>query len=167
MNSSNNKSDNIFLVGNKDDYKEFESNMLNIDTLPIANLPVSYFPFFYNDSESSIEKMKRLVPLFENAINTKIEDKNKDAKVANHTIDTDQLFSLLTNMEESYQPFNNNNIYHIKIFVIFIWILILFAVLKICRVLFGEYYTYFIIFMIMMLLIMSTIWAIIITGKNF
>lgn len=166
MSNKGNISDKIFLIGNKDDYKEFELNKLNIDTLPVANLPVAYFPFFYNDNESSIEKMKRLVPLFENAMNINVAD-DKNAKVASYTIDTDKLFSLLTNLEESYQPFNNNNIYHIKMFVIFVWIVILFAVLKICRVIFGRYYTYFIIFMIMMLLIMSTLWAIIITGKNF
>jgi len=166
MSNKGNISDKIFLIGNKDDYKEFELNKLNIDTLPVANLPVSYFPFFYNDNESSIEKMKRLVPLFENAMNINVAD-DKNAKVASYTIDTDKLFSLLTNLEESYQPFNNNNIYHIQMFVIFVWIIMLFVVLKICRVIFGRYYTYFIIFMIMMLLIMSTLWAIIITGKNF
>jgi len=161
-------SDKIFLIGNKDDYKEYEVNMLNVDTLPVANLPVSYFPFFYNDSESSIEKMKRLVPLIENAMNTNLSDVNsKDAKVANFTIDTDKLFSLLTNLEESYQPFNNNNVYHIKMLVIFIWTVIILVILKFCQAMFGSNYTYFILVMIIMLLIMSTLWALVITSKNF
>lgn len=158
----------IFLIGNKDDYKEYEVNMFNVDTLPVTNLPVSYFPFFYNDSETSIEKMKRLVPLIENAMNANVTGVNiKGAKMANFTIDTDKLFSLLTNLEESYQPFNNNNVYHIKLLVIFIWIVIILVILKFCQVMFGSYYTYFILAMIIMLLIMSTLWALVITSKNF
>ena len=155
-------SDKIFLIGNKSDFKAYEQNTNNIDTLPVANLPMTYFPFFYNNSETSIEKMKRLVPLIENK--TEIED---DGVVAKNTIDTDKLFSLLTNIEESYQPFNNNLIFHIKIVVIIIWFIVFLAILKYISYILGEKYSYFILFMILMLLIISTIWALAITSRSY
>lgn len=157
-------SDTIFLIGNKDDYKEYEANMSNIDTLPLANLPVSYFPFFYNSIETSVEKMKRLVPLIENHKN--VNAVGVVGNTATYTIDTDKLFSLLTNLEESYQPFNNNNIFHLKIFVVVIWILIVLCVLKFCYFIMREHYTYFIMFLIFTILILSTIWALVITSKH-
>lgn len=155
-------SDKIFLIGNKSDFKAYEQNTNNIDTLPVANLPMTYFPFFYNNSETSIEKMKRLVPLIENK--TQIED---DGVVAKNTIDTDKLFSLLTNLEESYQPFNNNLIFHIKIVVIIIWFIVFLAILKYISYILREKYSYFILFMILMLLIISTIWALAITSRSY
>lgn len=155
-------SDKIFLIGNKSDFKAYEQNTNNIDTLPVANLPMTYFPFFYNNSETSIEKMKRLVPLIENK--TEIE---VDGVVAKNTIDTDKLFSLLTNLEESYQPFNNNLIFHIKIVVIIIWFIVFLAILKYISYILGEKYSYFILFMILMLLIISTIWALAITSRSY
>lgn len=155
-------SDKIFLIGNKSDFKAYEQNTNNIDTLPVANLPMTYFPFFYNNSETSIEKMKRLVPLIENK--TEIE---VDGVVAKNTIDTDKLFSLLTNLEESYQPFNNNLIFHIKAVVFIIWFIVFLAILKYISYLLGDKYSYFILFMIVILLIISTIWALTITSRSY
>jgi hypothetical protein len=155
-------SDKIFLIGNKSDFKAYEQNTNNIDTLPVANLPMTYFPFFYNNSETSIEKMKRLVPLIENKTEIDV-----DGVVAKNTIDTDKLFSLLTNLEESYQPFNNNLIFHIKIVVIIIWFIVFLAILKYISYILGEKYSYFILFMILMLLIISTIWALAITSRSY
>lgn len=155
-------SDKLYLIGNKEDYSVFEANAKNVDTLPIKNLPMSYFPFFYNNSEMSLEKLKSIVQLTENYSITKDEEKS-----AKHTIDTEKLFELLTILEEPYQPFNNNNIYHIRLFIGMVWFIIGFVILKILNYYLKDKYSYFILFMIMMLLIMSTIWALVITTKSF
>lgn len=153
----------FFLIGNQSDFKAWQRNTNNIDVLPVANLPMTYFPFFYSNSESSIEKMKRIVPLLKN----KSLPKDIEGKVADNDIDTDKLFTLLTNLEESYQPFNNNLIFHIKIVVFIFWSLVFLGILRIIAYLLGGKYSYFILFMIMMLLFISTMWALIITSKSY
>lgn len=163
-------SDKIYLIGRSEDYKSYLDNTLNIDELPIANLPMCYFPFFYNDNENSIEKMRRLVPLIENNSKNSVNGSNgsngSDKVNAINTIDTDKLFSLLTNLEESYQPFNNNNIYHIKIFIFMVWIVLGFALLKIISYFMGSNYIYFILFLIISLLVISILWALLVTSKS-
>lgn len=155
----------FFLIGNETDYSNFKQNTNNIDNLPVKNLPMTYFPFYYNSSETSIQKMNRLVPLIKNNIKTK---ENVDgAQETPNTIDTDKLFLLLTNMEESYQPFNNNLIFHIKMFIIVIWILLFLGILKLIAYYLNENYSYFIIVMIILLLVMATIWTFVVTSKNF
>ena len=156
--------DKIFLIGNKDDWSIYDANINNIDVLPIKNLPMSYFPFYYNESDKSVGKLERLVPLIENY--TRVDGDNKDNAAA-YTIDTEKLFNLLTLLEEKDQPFNKNNIKHIKIVIIIIWIIILIGILKMLYYIFKDKYTYFILFMIMLLLIFSTLWALIITNKYF
>lgn len=153
----------FFLIGNQSDFKAWERNTNNIDVLPVANLPMTYFPFFYTNSESSIERMSRIVPLLKN----KSVPDDVEGKVAENDIDTDMLFTLLTNLEESYQPFNNNLIFHIKIVVFIIWSLVFLGILKIISYSLGGKYSYFILFMIMMLLFISTMWALIITSKSY
>jgi len=156
--------DKIFLVGNQDEWGAYQANINNVDALPIRNLPMSYFPFYYNNSESSVEKMKKLVPLIENY--TKVDNEIKGS-AAPYSIDTELLFSLLTNLEEPFQPFNNNNITHIKYVVIFVWMLIGFFVLKMIYYMLNEKYIYFILFMIFLLLVGATLWALIVTSKSF
>lgn len=155
-------SEKLYLIGNKEDYKQYELNTNNIDALPIANLPMSYFPFFYGTSENSLEKMKKLVPL---VANNKIS--NGDGHIAQNTVDTDKLFSLLTTLEEGYQPFNNNNIFHITIVIGIVWFIILIAILKIIYYFLKDKYSYFILFMILLLLVISTLWALVVTAKSF
>lgn len=153
-------SDNIYLIGNKEDYSVFENNANNVDTLPVKNLPMSYFPFFYNNSEMSLDKLKQVVPLFENYTQTNDEQSSK------HTIDTEKLFGLLTKLEEPYQPFNNNNISHIRGFVVVIWILVGFAILKMLNYSLRDKYIYLILALVLALLFMSTIWALVMTTKS-
>lgn len=153
-------SDNIYLIGNKEDYSVFESNANNIDLLPIKNLPMSYFPFFYNNSEMSLDKLKQIVPLVENYTETNDENSSK------HTVDTEKLFGLLTKLEEPYQPFNNNNIQHIRTFITIVWILIGFLLLKLLNSLFKDKYIYFILVMVLILLFMSTMWALAVTTRS-
>ena len=172
-------SDKIYLIGRSEDYKSYLENTLNIDELPIANLPMCYFPFFYNDNENSIEKMRRLVPLIENnskkSVNGSNDSNESDGSTASNgsnkvnamnTIDTDKLFSLLTNLEESYQPFNNNNIYHIKVFIFIVWIVLGFSFLKIISYFIGSNYIYFILSLIILLLVISILWALLVTSKS-
>lgn len=158
-------SDNKFyLIGNQSDFKAWERNTNNIDILPIANLPMTYFPFFFSNSELSVEKLKRTVSLEKNS---SLLSSGVDGNVAENDIDTDHLFTLLTNLEESYQPFNNNLIFHIKIVVFFIWSMVFLGLLRITAYTLGGRYSYFILFMIMMLLIISTIWALVITSNSY
>lgn len=156
--------DKIFLVGNKEEWEVYQQNINNVDALPLKNLPMSYFPFYYNESESSVEKMKRLVPLIENY--TKVDSENKPNAAA-YSIDIEKLFSLLTTLEEPYQPFNKNNIKHLKIVVIVVWFILGMLLLKLLHYFLKERYTYFILFMIFALLVVATIWALIVTSKSF
>lgn len=152
---------NIYLIGNQDDLMEFKKNPDDINLLPVKHLPMSYFPFFYSSSESSIEKMKRIFPLLQN------DEKIYNGKKAEHTIDTDKLFSSLAILEESYQPYNNNHTFHITIFVIIMWYIGFMGGLKIVNYFFKTSYTYIISGAIISLLIISLTWALVITRKHF
>ena len=176
----------ILLIGNQEEYSVYQTNPNNVDSLPIKNLPMCYFPFFYNNSEMSIEKMKQLVSLNENYSKFSAEqlskcysDKTKTQEeiqacveatrqsTAQNDIDTEKLFSLLTILEEPYQPYNNNNIHHIKICIVLFWILVALALLKICNYFFKDKYVYFMLFLIFLLLVMCTIWSLVVTVKSF
>jgi hypothetical protein len=157
--------DKIYYIGNKDEVSVYEANINNIDAFPLKNLPMNYFPFYYNQHESSVEKMQRLVPLIENY--TKITDIEAKSNTALYTIDIDKLFSLLTSLEEKYQPFNNKNIFHITVVIIIIWTIIGIFLLKIFSYIFKDRYSYFILFMIFILLVFATAWSLLITSKSF
>ncbi len=155
-------SNKVFFVGNKEEYQTYLDNKYNIDFLPIKNLPMCYFPFFYNNSEMSIEKMKKIVSLVENKTRS-----GNSSMGSTYTIDTEELFSLLSTLEEPYQPFNNNNIFHIKIAIIIFWILVILGILKLCYYYFQDKYVYFMLLVIFLLLIVSTVWSLTITSKSF
>jgi len=152
----------IYLIGNQDDIKEYKSNPEDITLLPVKNLPMVYFPFFYSSSESSIEKMKRLLPLFEGGGGETSRDKS-----VQHTIDTDKLFASLAVLEEKYQPYNNNNTFHITTFVLISYIIMSFIILKIVNYFFTGSYIYIITGMIGIMLIISLTWALVVAGKSF
>lgn len=156
--------DKIFTIGNKEDYIEFEKNPKNTDLLPVKNLPMSYFPFFYNKQETSIEKIKRLVPLFKSK--SKIPN-GMNGNSAENDIDTDKLFVLLTKLEDSYQPFNNNYITHINIVIFVFWVTFLYCLMTIAAYFLKRYYVYFIIVVIVLLLILASIWALLMTSQSF
>ena len=46
----------IYLIGNNDDFTIYKNNPNDVNTLPIKNLPMTYFPFHYTDMETSIER---------------------------------------------------------------------------------------------------------------
>ena len=156
--------DKIFMIGNKDDFVEFEKNPKNTDLLPVQNLPMSYFPFFYNKQESSLEKMKRLVPLFET--NSDIKE-GTVGSIAENTIDTETLFVLFTTLEDSYQPFNNNYIFHINIVIVSFWVMFLYLLLMVVSYFSERYYSYLIVIAIALLLVIASMWALIVTSKSF
>jgi len=152
----------IYLIGNNEDIKDYKSSP-DVSLLPVKNLPMAYFPFFYSSSESSIEKMKRLIPLFEGSDNRT----SRDDKSVKYTVDTDKLFASLAVLEENYQPYNNNNIYHITTVVILSYIIMMLIVLKIINYFFQSSYMYIISGMISILLIISLAWALVVPGKSF
>lgn len=155
--------DKEFYIGSKEDYSAYTTNH-SVNDLPIKNLPMSYFPFFYNTNESSIAKMQKLVPLIENYTKKYGETDGTDNTTAAYTIDTEKLFGLLSSLEEPYQPFNQNNAGHILVVVTLIWGLVALGVMKIIAVFFGERYIYFILVCIFLLLIFGVIWSLFITN---
>lgn len=159
-------SSKIFLIGDLNEYSNYIENINNIDFLPLKNLPITYFPFYYNENESSINKLKSIVPLLKNYNN----DENKIIKYGDGTsfdIEIDKMFNLLTNIEEEFQPYNNNNISYIRAIVIIFWILLLFLILKYLSFILNEWYSYVILGLIIILLIFCSAWAILITSKSF
>ena len=154
-----------YFIGNYDDLKEYKTNPNDIKLLPVKNLPMVYFPFFYSTSESSIEKMKRLFPLYSS--DTVVSDGVVKDKSSGHNIDTEQLFASLSILEEDYQPYNKNNIYHISLFIFVCYVLLLLVLLKIVHYFFETSYSYIIVGTIGILLIISLVWAMVITGRSF
>jgi hypothetical protein len=107
--------------------------------------------------------MKRLVPLIENY--TKKYGETSDCQVtAAYTIDTEQLFGLLSSLEEPYQPFNKNNATHIMIAITLVWGIVALGVLRVISMIWNERYIYFILGCILTLLIFGVIWALFITN---
>lgn len=155
--------DKEFYIGSKEDYKSYIERR-SVADLPVRNLPMSYFPFFYNTNESSIAKMQKLVPLIENYTKKYGELDDGSATPVAYTIDTEKLFGLLSSLEEPYQPFNNNNAKHIMIVITFIWGIIALVVLRIIATFWGEYYIYFILICILILLVFAVIWTLFITN---
>lgn len=154
----------LYFIGNEADYKTYLDNGgKDVTQLPLKNLPMSYFPFFYNTSEASVEKMRKLVPLLENYTATKSQDQQN--KAANYTIDTDMLFSLLTDLEEPYQPYNTYQINHIYIVVIILWLMVGIFFLKVFSIFLREYYIFFIVCMILVLLIFGVLWSLFVTNN--
>ena len=156
--------DKIYLIGNKDDYSVYETNINNIDALPLKNLPMTYFPFYYKNSESSVKNLQRLVPLIENY--TRVDDPTQKDNTAAYTIDTEKLFSLLTSLEEPYQPYNNKNILHITVVIGIVWMIVGVHLMKLLYFAFGENYSYFVAFLIFIVLVIATTWSLFITSQS-
>jgi hypothetical protein len=151
----------LYFIGKDSDYKDFSVNPNDITKLPVKNLPMSYFPFFYETSEKSIERMRKLVPLFENYTKTTTSDGQTSSQ---NNIDTEKLFGLLSQLEEPYQPFNKNNVTHIFMMTVFIWMVVVLIILKLLSAILDEYYTYFIMGLIILLSIIGIIWSFFVTN---
>lgn len=159
-----------FFIGNESDFKDYKSNSdkangLSVLNLPIKNLPMNYFPFFYKNTETSIANLQKLVPLIESYTKSvQIAGSCDVNKPSSHNIDTEKLFSLLSLLEEPYQPFNKNNVTHLMTVVIILWGLIGLFVLKVISVYMRERYVYFILIAILLLLLIGVFWTIAITN---
>lgn len=150
----------MFYIGNESDLNTYDGK--NIEDLPIKNLPMAYFPFYYNTNESSVEKMRRLVPLLEN--HSRITSDKVKGKAAENTIDTDLLFSLLAKLEDPQQPFNNNNATHITYFIIIVWCILLLIVLQILQYWIEKNYIFVVGVMIFIVLIIAVVFALFVTN---
>lgn len=151
----------LYFIGKDSDYKDFMDNPTEVTNLPVKNLPMSYFPFFYGTSEKSIERMRKVVPLFENYTKNIT---TVGQTPATNNIDTEKLFGLLSQLEEPYQPFNKNNVTHIFMMTIFIWMVVILIILKLLSAILDEYYTYFIMGLIILLSIIGIIWSFFVTN---
>jgi hypothetical protein len=160
--------ESTYFIGDEADYKQYREECNNgkadVSNLPVRNLPMSYFPFFYTNAESSIDKMQRLVPLFENYTKSISKITGDQATAAAYNINTDELFSLLAQLEEEYQPFNRNNAVHLSIVIFVIWSIIGILILKIINTFFKNYYVKIIIGCIFVLLLLGVIWALFVTN---
>tara|TARA_B100000795_G_C22805353_1_gene444497 strand:+ start:4856 stop:5356 length:501 start_codon:yes stop_codon:yes gene_type:complete len=164
--------DKVYLIGNRNEYNDYLNNKNNIDYLPMKNLPIVYFPFHYNNNENSINNIKRYAPIIDNSLTLStdsLEVRCDESESSVKCSSTDKLFNTLSNIEEEWQPYNNNNLKLILIIIIILWIIIFFMILKTIYYILGETtrYTYFIIILLIILLIMSSIYALIITGRDF
>ena len=162
----------MYIIGNENDIKQIDK-----DNIPINNFPIIYFPFHFND-DNTINKMKsyskKLLDYYNNkkslAVLGKLECSDSDGESSGSDpkcVNMDKLLNSITKMELKSQPYNNNNIKIILLFIILIWISILMIILKIGYYYFNNLYTHFIISLTMILLIISIIYSFIITGRNF
>lgn len=152
-------SDKIFFIGNdSSDYAEYKSGG-DVDKLPLKNLPMAYFPFFYANNEASVDKLRSLVPMLENYSAT-VDDKS-----VKYTIDTNKLMSLLSELEQPYQPYNTYNISHIYGVVLVFWLIVGFIFLYIVHSLAGPYYMYVIVGGIFILSLFGVFWTFFITNS--
>lgn len=154
-NDDNESNNNLFFIGDYDIIKEYDYN--NINLIPLKNLPMIYFPFNYNEDDKTIDNIQEIVPIIKS-----FYDKNDNIK----NINTEKLLTLLGNLSENWQPYNNNNITSIRYFVYFLWIVILFIILKLLYIYYNEYYTYIIISITCGILLIATCWSIINTSRN-
>jgi hypothetical protein len=169
----------MFFIGDEIDYQSYQEKCnqgkTDVSDLPVRNLPMSYFPFFYNNSESSIDKMQRLFPLFENYTKSVAKMQGSSGSegatcsvdggtAASNNIDTDKLFGLLSQLEEPYQPYNNNNAKHITYVVFIIWGLLFFYFMKIVHTYLKSHYLKIIIASVFLLLLFGVLWTLFVTN---
>lgn len=154
---------------------DIQSNKYNTDcdsiSIPLINLPCVYFPFYYDTVETSINNIKKLVPMLEYKYNNDMPqscsfDPLKTKRNENIQINKENLIFAISNIMEKKQPYNNKNIYYITIFVFIFWIIIILSLLKILYVKFTGIYTYIIIGLAISLLLFCSIWALVITSQN-
>ena len=136
-----------YIGKNSSIYDNIFKNHCDIDYLPIKNLPCIYFPFYNNDVKYAKDFIKRLVD-----------------SVSNYEIDN--LLFNISNMNEKYQVYNNNNTIHITIIVIILWILLLLFILRYIYIKYNVYHLYLIITLSFILLLGASIWALIVTSQN-
>ena len=140
--------------------------------LPINNLPCVYFPFYYDNTENSVNNIKNLVPILQ-SYSLPLPQSSSTCKISGDTvnhknvlIDIDDLLSKISNIVEDYQQYNKKNIFHMTLSIFIFWIIIFLFILKIIYNKYNGMYTYIIIGLTICLLLFASIWALVITSQN-
>tara|TARA_B000000477_G_scaffold52176_2_gene43910 strand:+ start:88411 stop:88890 length:480 start_codon:yes stop_codon:yes gene_type:complete len=158
----------MYLIGNSENYQEYLKNPDNINYLPLNNLPVVYFPFDYNNkgNETTLNIFSTIVDNNSNIIEKinpseyKCDDDNvKCSNIKN-------LYNNISTLEESWQPYNNNNIRTISNILIVFWLLLIFIILKILHYYFSEKYSIIMISAISIILLIGLIYALFLTNSK-
>jgi hypothetical protein len=161
----------MYLIGNSENYEEYLKNIDNINYLPLNNLPVVYFPFDYNTKENvtTLNIFSTVVDDNSNIIekinpddeyNCKKEDKNVKCSYIK------DLYNSISTLEESWQPYNNNNIRTITNILIVFWLLVIFIILKVLYYYFEEKYSILMITLISLTLLIGLIYALFLTNNK-
>jgi hypothetical protein len=158
----------MYLIGNSENYQEYLKNPDNINYLPLNNLPVVYFPFDYNSkgNETTLNIFSTIVDNNSNIIE-KInpnEYKCDDNNVKCSNIKT--LYNNISTLEESWQPYNNNNIRTISNILIIFWLLLIFIILKVLHYYFSEKYSIIMISAISIILLIGLIYSLFLTNSK-
>tara|TARA_B110001450_G_scaffold106122_1_gene100447 strand:+ start:1132 stop:1635 length:504 start_codon:yes stop_codon:yes gene_type:complete len=165
--------ENIYLIGNSENNEEYLKNIDNINLLPLNNLPVIYFPFDFNNktNDTSINIFATVIDEKSNIIE-KISGANEykcDKRGDNENIkcsNIKELYNSIATMEESWQPYNNNNIRTISNIIIIFWFLLAFLILKILHYYLKEKYSIMMIILISIILSIGLIYGLFLTkGK--
>lgn len=136
-----------YIGKNSDVYDNIFRYKCNIDYLPIVNLPCVYFPF-YNEN----------VKLAKDFINKIVDGISYDT--------IDNLLFNVANINQKFQPYNNNLTLHIMIFIFCFWIFIFFYILRYIYIKYNSAHLYFILGCSIILLLGSSAWALVITSQN-
>lgn len=153
----------IYLIGNESEYNDYLENK-SIETLPLKNLPVVYFPFYYDSNENVKDNLKKFTNIIYSNIDCEKEEIAKDDIFCNNT---NELFNKVSILEEEWQPYNKNNIKIISGIIISFWIIILFMILKVIHYYFSYNYTNIILISTIILLFIGIIYSFVFTSKNF
>ena len=159
----------MYLIGNSENYQEYLKNSDNINYLPLNNLPVVYFPFDYNNkgNQTTLNIFSTIVDnnstIIEkiNAEEYKCDD-NNDVKCSN----IKNLYNNISILEESWQPYNNNNIRTISNILIVFWLFLIFIILKIIHYYFSEKYSIIMISIISIILLIGLVYALFLTNSK-
>tara|TARA_B110001450_G_scaffold190945_1_gene179113 strand:+ start:1661 stop:2143 length:483 start_codon:yes stop_codon:yes gene_type:complete len=159
----------MYLIGNSENYQEYLKNPDNINYLPLNNLPVVYFPFDYNNkgNETTLNIFSTIVDNNSNIIekiNTNEYKCDGDNNVKCSNIKT--LYNNISTLEESWQPYNNNNIRTISNILIIFWLLLIFIILKVLHYYFSEKYSIIMISAISIILLIGLIYALFLTNSK-
>ncbi len=154
----------IYLIGNSSEYNDYLDNK-SIEKLPLKNLPVVYFPFYYDSNENVKDNLKKFTNIIYSNTSCKKDKELKEGDIFCNN--TNELFNKISILEEEWQPYNKNNIKIISGIIISLWIIILFITLKVIHYYFSYNYTNIILISTIILLFIGIIYSFVFTSKNF
>jgi hypothetical protein len=135
-------------IGKKSEiYDNTFKNKCDINYIPLKNLPSMYFPFYYSNIKITKEFINRLI----SGLN--------DYELDNVMFD-------ISNINQSYQPYNKNNINIITYTIIIFWIFIVYFILRFIYIRYNYMHLYVILGLTFILLLLASLWSLIITSQN-